>query len=109
MSQHIISVREFSKDPDLRYRNEEDDKSAEEFRDDYVIPCLEKLTDNEKLIIDLDGPRSISASFLEELFGGLVRKNALGEKWNNQIDIISNTVPEYKDSAIRYIAKALKR
>lgn len=45
------------------------DHSAEEFRDDHLLPLLEK----GPLTIDLTGSL-MCASFTEEAFGGLVRK-----------------------------------
>jgi len=46
------------------------------FRDDYLVPALEK---GENLIIDLDGAPGYPSSFLEEAFGGLIRKNVQPE------------------------------
>ena len=63
----IISVSEFSRDPGFRYRDPNDDFSAEEFRDDIL---LKKWDGKQKIEINLDGTRGISPSFLEELFGG---------------------------------------
>ena len=45
--------------------------SGEEFRDNILIPLLKN---NEEAIIDFDNVRGYGSSFLEESFGGLLRK-----------------------------------
>lgn len=55
--------------------------SAEEFRDDVVLPTLQK---EHKIVINLDGIVTVGSSFLEEVFGGIVRK--LKIKSSNDFD-----------------------
>lgn len=56
-------------------RNKSDGKfSGEQFRDDILIPIIKSLVENERLCIDFDGSYGYPTSFLEEVFGGLVRK-----------------------------------
>ncbi|MCH9852083.1 MAG: STAS-like domain-containing protein [Alphaproteobacteria bacterium] len=102
----LIYITDFSRDPDFRLK-EDGDFSAEEFRDEYVIPQLDKLQKGEKLTINLDGTHGISPWFLEEVFGGSVRKKYLDKEWAKKIEIISETVPEYRDVSIHYIKEAL--
>ena len=102
----LINLLDFSKNPGLRDPKQADD-SAEEFRDKYVIPALEELVGDNKLVISLDGTRGVNPSFLEELFGGMVRKSKLDKNWKKKIDIISDIIPEYKLAAIEYIEEAL--
>lgn len=45
--------------------------SGEAFRENFLRPALEQ---NEFVEIDLDGVEGYGSSFLEEAFGGLVRK-----------------------------------
>ncbi len=65
--------------------------SAEEFRDDILIPELKKNYD--KTIIDLDGVAGYANSFLEEVFGGLARRLTAGIVINllfcQQLSIVS--------------------
>lgn len=70
-----ISVAEdFSRTPGARHPSE-GKFSGDEFRDNILIPTYNKaLMHNEKLIVDLDGCYGYATSFLEESFGGLVRK-----------------------------------
>lgn len=46
--------------------------SGEWFRDEYLIPCLERYGD--QFILDLDGVMGYALSWLEEVFGGAVRR-----------------------------------
>ena len=68
---------------------------GEEFRDKLLYPkyieCIEK---KEELIVDLDGGYGYGSSFLEEAFGGLIRRlkenNLDFKKPPEIISIISN-------------------
>lgn len=66
----VLDVAEFSLTPGGRYKHE-GKFSGEEYRERFVEPILEA---GGSVIIDLDGPEGFQSSFLEELFGGLVRK-----------------------------------
>lgn len=69
----ISIATEFSGAPVRRHR--EDGKfTGEEFREDWLAPNLENATPGDPLVIDLNGAAGYSASFLDEAFGGLVRK-----------------------------------
>ena len=48
--------------------------TGEAFRDDVLIKKINSLAPNEKLYIDFTGVTMSGSSFLEEAFGGLVRK-----------------------------------
>ena len=49
-------------------------KSGEAFREDLLKPRLaEAIRDGKKLEVDFEGMLGLSSSFLEEVFGGLVR------------------------------------
>lgn len=66
-------TEQFSEYPAGRYR--QDGKfSGEVFRDDLLVPLLGA---NDAVNIDLDGAMGYGSSFLEEAFGGLVRKHQL--------------------------------
>lgn len=70
----ILKIADFTKIPVGRYKKF-GDFSGEWFRDDILIQKLEEIKkNNQTLIIDLDGTRGYNISFLEEVFGGLVRK-----------------------------------
>jgi hypothetical protein len=71
----IIKVSDFSKAPGGRFRKN-GPSSAEEFRDDILIPAIESLGPKfeEELVIDLDGGFGYASSFLDEAFGKLPEK-----------------------------------
>lgn len=70
-----IKVKDFSKYPGPRYIRL-GDFSGEEFRDNILIPALQ--IDN--VSVDFGGVYGYGSSFLEEAFGGLVRKGVSKEK-----------------------------
>ncbi|EPA0076118.1 TPA: DUF4325 domain-containing protein [Enterobacter hormaechei] len=66
----LINIKDaIGRYPFGRYKNE-GPGSAEELRDDFLIPALNKY---DLVNIELDGVMGYGASFLEEVFGGLVR------------------------------------
>ena len=70
-----ISVSEdFSRRPGPRYWSF-GVNSGEEFRQDVLIPALQKAKEKHaKVIVNLDGTMGYGSSFLEESFGGAVRE-----------------------------------
>ncbi len=105
--QNCIKVaRDFSECPGGRLRDN-GPFSGQEFRDDYLIPHVEALQNGEKLIVDLDGGDGYGESFLEEAFGGLVRR--MGQDVICKIVIISNDEPELVDSIAKYMKNANDR
>ena len=70
-NQNLIRIAEaFSPYPGPRYAKL-GDYSGEEFREEILIPALKK---GGPLTVDLDGTKGYGSSFLEEAFGGAVRK-----------------------------------
>lgn len=67
---NLSIARDFTRHPAGRYRSD-GPYSGEQFRDDFLVPAMET---GDKVKIDLDGVRGFGSSFLEEAFGGLVRK-----------------------------------
>lgn len=61
---------EYSETPLGRYP-EDGDYNGARFRDDYLRAALEK---EDKVVVDIDDVEGYGSSFLEEAFGGLVRK-----------------------------------
>lgn len=66
----ISIANDFTKYPGGRYRKH-GKGSGEEFRESFLIPNIEN---QEHITIVLDGTAGYSSSFLEEAFGGLVRR-----------------------------------
>lgn len=65
----IKIATDFSRYPGGRYRKL-GKFSGEEFRDELLVPYL---TDNDEVVVIMDGTAGYGSSFLEEAFGGLVR------------------------------------
>jgi hypothetical protein len=90
----------FSDTPGGRYRNE-GKHSGEEFREDHLIPALES---NDRVVVDLDGVKGLMSSFLEEVFGGVVRR--LGPDAKERVVPIAVRRPSRAAKAIRYQCEA---
>jgi hypothetical protein len=91
----------FTRFPAGRYL--EDGKfSGQRFRDDFLIPALERY---REVKLYLDGTMGYGSSFLEEAFGGLVRQGL------NKQDVLRRLILISEDRSIieeiqEYIAKA---
>ena len=72
--------RDYSDAPAGRYRKD-GPFSGERFREDFLIPELLK---EDVVNVDLSGVAGYGSSFLEEVFGGLVRK------WDGTKDEVSS-------------------
>lgn len=107
----INIVKEFTDKPGARYESQ-GSNSGEKFRDTILYPkFLESLSKNEELVVDLDGGYGYGSSFLEESFGGLVRRL---KKENNEnykkvanIKIISNDNKLWIEKINTYIQEAI--
>lgn len=55
---------------------------GEKFRDSILVPALEHF---DEITIDLDGTEGYGSSFLEEAFGGLVRKGFSEEQLRRRL------------------------
>lgn len=101
----MIKVSDYSKFPYRRHAPE-GDFSGEFFRERILIPALES---SAKVTVDLNGVLSLGSSFLEEVFGGLIRSGkftlaALRQKLDIQFNIQG-----YVDQAWGYAEDAERR
>lgn len=70
MVEPVISIAsDFSRAPAGRYISD-GPNSGERFRDSLLVPALKQ---HDVIAVDLDGTRGLGSSFLEEVFGGLIR------------------------------------
>ena len=83
--------------------------SGEEFREKFLIPSI---VSGKKVHVELDGTIGYGSSFLEEAFGGLVRKlNLETTQINSQLTLISEDtsliqeINEYIEDASKKIKK----
>lgn len=77
-------------------------ESGEEFRDEYLIPWLEENKNVDELQIDFAGTIVYTPSFLEEAFGGAIRK---GYDKVKSLEFV-NIPDEQKEKIKKYISKA---
>ena len=100
----VINIgRDFSRYPVGRYRTD-GDSNGEAFRDDILVP---KLAVGTRVRIELDDVLGYGSSFLEEVFGGLVRMNYTEKKLEELLEIVSeddSLIAEVKS----YISDAAK-
>lgn len=103
----INIANDYTKSPGGRYIIE-GEYSGEDFRERILLPAFEKCQSNdEELIINLDGGYGYGSSFLEEAFGGLARKT----KNHNilKITIISDEEPQLINDILKYMKDELKK
>ena len=101
----IDVAKEFTNRPFGRYRNDDSERSAEVFRDDILIPAMGKY---DHIVVDLSGSNYYGSSFLEEVFGGLVRSGFKEEELNEKLEIIHTVLPSVVTEANEYIKEASK-
>jgi hypothetical protein len=97
----LIISEVFSDAPGGRLRSD-GPKSGQQFREEFLVPALEQISNGDKLLIDLDGGFGYATSFLEEAFGGLSRllgsKNVL-----SKLEFKSDEEPKLIVEIINYI------
>lgn len=71
MDETVINIaRDFSRAPAGRFISD-GPNSGERFREQFLVPALSGGT---AVVLEMDGTRGYGSSFLEEAFGGLVRR-----------------------------------
>ncbi len=100
---------EFSTTPGGRFRKH-GPYSGEEFRDDVLGHLLGRaIGSDDKLVIVLDGTHGYGSSFLEEAFGGLIRRRLFGReqvKRHLELKALDPLYETYRLSANRYMDNA---
>ncbi|MDQ4328815.1 STAS-like domain-containing protein [Klebsiella michiganensis] len=99
-----IYIKEFSRYPGPRYESL-GENSGEKFRESYLIPAI---LENDEICIDFDGVFGYGSSFLEEAFGGLVRKGISINKINTLKKNLKSSDPSIVSEVISYINDALR-
>ena len=84
----VLNVaKDFSPYPSGRYKRD-GPHSGEVFRDDWLVPALQE---SQELVVELDDVEGYGSSFLEEAFGGLVRKGfSTADVLKNQLKLTSS-------------------
>ena len=101
MTDHTIYIaKDFSKFPAGRFK-EDGSFSGEHFREDVLIPSLNKYS---HITVVLDGVAGFGSSFLEESFGGLKRSTRYSPEELLKRLTISTSEPDLED----YVALSYK-
>lgn len=80
-------AKDFTKYPAGRFKKN-GETSGEEFRERFLEPFISK---GETVTVEFDGTLGYGSSFLEEAFGGLVRKLGLGsENVLSKLELVSD-------------------
>lgn len=110
MDSITVKVKDFSKTPGSRYRDEgKKAHSGQEFREDILSPKFKEALDKKvKIFVDLDGTIGYGTSWLEEVFGGLARTFGF-EKVLDILEFKSEEENYLVDDIKQYIKDAEKR
>lgn len=104
----INIAKEYTETPGARYISD-GPYSGEDFRDNILESKYKECIENkEKLVINFDGGYGYSTGFLEECFGGLVRKGYNGDEILEIMIFISEEEPDLVEDIIEYITDAEK-
>jgi len=87
-----------------RYRDPHGDASGEVFREEVLLPAFRR--SNDTVVVDLDGARGLSPSFLEEAFGGLVRRGVARAEVLKRLKIKSALDPSFVETINNYVRAA---
>ena len=102
MKTEIINIaRQFAKYPAGRYAKD-GPFSGEAFRDKLLFPALCK--EDTRIVVQLDGTRGLASSFLEEAFGGLIRRGLTPSILHERLEIRSSD-PSLIAEVEEYIAE----
>jgi hypothetical protein len=100
---------EFCDTPAGRFKETDGDFTGQHFREDVLLKLINNLKENEKLTIKIDDVEGYGSSFLEEAFGGIVRKkHKSSQDFLNILEIIyeDDDFEFFKKRIIEYIKKA---
>lgn len=97
---HIAS--DFSKTPAGRFVTD-GPFSGERFRDEVLVPALKN---SDEVIVDLNGVFGFGSSFLEEAFGGLVRKCRFTSDELRRKMRVNASLKTYEKKVQQYIVEA---
>lgn len=100
----IMISKEFSITPFGRYVTD-GPNSAERFRKECLVPAFR--SHPGPIEVDFNGiALAIGPSFLEEAFGGLIRKEGIPKDKVQKNLIVKSDMPFYKQQIARFIDKA---
>ncbi|WJD61540.1 STAS-like domain-containing protein [Pseudomonas kurunegalensis] len=81
-------------------------KNGSDYRDNYVIPALD---DYQRVKLDFTKTMGTTPSFLEEIFGGIIRKRVLGpQELKARVEVIYK-YESVKRNILNYINEAAEK
>jgi len=92
----VITVKSFCENPGPRYISQGDDSGEKFYHDVLNKAFYDAVNSKKKLIVNLDSTSGYASSFLDEAFGNLIFDFGK-ELVENNVEIISNEEPEWKD------------
>ena len=98
----IDVATDFFRNPFGRYRDD-GERSAEVFREDMLVPAMRE---HAHVTVDLSGSNYYGSSFLEEVFGGLVRRHFTKHEMEEKLEILHDKLPSVVEEVQQYIKKA---
>lgn len=104
----VVSVaKDFDPVPGARFPWE-GQHSGQSFREEVLRHrYAEALAHGVSLVVDLDRTAGYASSFLEEAFGGLIRKHqAEKDDLLQRLVVVSKDQPKWENRVIRYIKEA---
>ena len=106
----MIKLAEFSRFPSGRDA-QDGDFNGEKYRESVLRPAIIRaLKERKKLEVSLEGVLNFGSSFLEEAFGGLVRKRVIRKDTLNSLLVVTpNQAPydRYKKIIFTHIQDAV--
>lgn len=106
---YLKVAEDYSDTPGARYISD-GPSSGEDFRDNVLEPkYLACRAANKKLVVDLDGGYGYSTGFLEETFGGLIRKGYTCKDLLENIVLIYTEEPNRIAEIIKYMTDEEER
>lgn len=102
MSHRTIRLKDWAKLPSGRYRDH-GPHAGEVFREDVLLPALRA---NDSVTLDMNDVYGLPSSWMEEVFGGLVRANKLSPEWIRRRLDLSLNAPLCVSEIHAYIADA---
>jgi hypothetical protein len=101
----IVNIaKDFTRYPSGRYKKN-GETSGEAFRERFLEAPISK---GEKVLVEFDGTIGYGSSFLDEAFGGLVRKLRIAPSVLNQNLLLKSGDPSIEAEVRQYIEEAYK-
>lgn len=105
MDEIVLDVaRDFTSTPGGRFETE-GKWSGQEFRTRVLEPALDRAATTAVVVVDLDGPEGFTTSFLEEVFGGIIR--ARGKQAAERVVPRATSKPHREKKARQYMERAM--